>query len=59
MTSITRLVLATFVTSALAGCVEEGKYPLTGKECAPDDPVLSMDAGDCSAAPAGNVSGGF
>ena len=31
----------------LASCAEEGRYPLSGEECSPNDPVLTMDAPDC------------
>jgi len=32
---------------ALAGCAEQERYPVTGIECGPDDPVLDMDAPGC------------
>ncbi len=47
------------VAVILSGCTQEGKYPLSGEECKEDDPVLSLDAGDCAAAPAGSLSGGL
>ena len=31
----------------LANCAPEGRYPLSGEECGPDDPVLTLDANDC------------
>jgi len=37
----------------LAACTEPGRYPLTGAACDPGDPVLTLDAGDCAAAPTG------
>jgi hypothetical protein len=33
----------------LASCAREGTYPLSGEECGPDDPVLTLDAADCMA----------
>lgn len=32
---------------ALAGCAGPGRYPITGAECGPDDPVLDMDVPNC------------
>lgn len=32
----------------LANCAPEGRYPLSGEECGPNDPVLSLDAADCT-----------
>lgn len=40
---MTFLCMAVFLT----GCVE-GKYPLSGKDCSPEDPVLELDAKDCT-----------
>lgn len=34
----------------LAGCAQEDRYPITGEECGPNDPVLSLDASDCQIA---------
>lgn len=31
----------------LAGCSEEGYYPVSGEECGPSDPVQTLDASDC------------
>ncbi len=39
------------LTLALLGCAEPGRYPVSGQECAPTDPVLDMDTADCSAIP--------
>lgn len=51
---MTRSGLLAFLAAALlAACAEEGTYPLSGESCAPDDPVIGMDAGDCAALPAG------
>jgi len=40
---ITFLSMAVFLT----GCAE-GKYPFSGKDCSPEDPVLELDAKDCT-----------
>jgi len=39
-----------FAILLLAACAEEGRYPVSGEECGPDDPVLSLDASDCTIA---------
>jgi hypothetical protein len=31
----------------IAGCAQEGYYPISGEECGPNDPVLTLDAADC------------
>jgi hypothetical protein len=38
------------MTLGLTGCVE-GKYPISGETCGPDDPVLKLDANDCVVPP--------
>ena len=38
------LIAILFVIS----CAEEGRYPVSGEECGPDDPVLTLDAADCA-----------
>ena len=57
--SLRRLIAGFGIAVVLSGCTAEGKYPLTGKDCDPEDPVLSMDAGDCAAGTAGSLSGSF
>lgn len=32
----------------LLGCVESGQYPVSGEECTASDPVLDLDATDCT-----------
>ena len=32
----------------IASCAQEGHYPVSGDECGPDDPVLTLDAADCT-----------
>ena len=47
------LALATLAAALLlAACTEPGRYPVSGEECGPDDPVKSLDASDCLVAPA-------
>lgn len=37
-----------FALLFIASCADEGRYPLSGQECGRDDPVLSLDAADCT-----------
>ncbi len=37
-----------FALFFIASCAEEGRYPVTGDECGPNDPVLTLDAADCT-----------
>ncbi|MGB8812621.1 MAG: hypothetical protein WCC57_05495 [Paracoccaceae bacterium] len=37
---------------AVAGCADPGRYPVSGEECGPNDPVLDMSAPDCGTVPA-------
>lgn len=32
----------------LASCAQEGRYPVSGDECGPNDPVLTLDTNDCT-----------
>lgn len=42
---------------SLAACEDDNKYPISGEDCGPDDPVQTLDASDCaSAAP---IASGF
>ena len=38
------VLLALCSTAFLAACVKEETYPVSGEECAPDDPVQGIDA---------------
>lgn len=31
----------------LVSCADTERYPVSGEECGPNDPVLSLDANDC------------
>ena len=35
---------------AVSGCAENA-YPISGETCGPDDPVQTLDAGDCTVLP--------
>ena len=41
------LLLMFVVLLGAAGCTDPGRYPISGEECKPDDPVLDLDANDC------------
>ena len=41
-------ILAVLAVLLVAACTEDGTYPVTGKECSEDDPVLELDAADCT-----------
>jgi hypothetical protein len=41
-------IIAVIAAFSLQACTEEGVYPVTGEECSEDDPVLDMDAADCT-----------
>jgi hypothetical protein len=41
------LTTAFCLVLVLAGCENEGKYPISGQECDPGDPVQSMGESDC------------
>lgn len=49
--TLTRAFAAFALLLGLAACAEEGRYPLTGEECGPEDPVTGMTAPDCPPAP--------
>lgn len=41
------LISAAMMTFGLTGC-DEGRYPVSGGSCGPDDPVQKLDAKDCT-----------
>ncbi len=41
-------IISLFAMLLLASCAAEGRYPVSGEECAPGDPVLDLDAADCT-----------
>lgn len=49
MKRLLQIALA-LTTLGIAGC-DDGKYPITGETCAADDPVLKLDARDCTVPP--------
>jgi hypothetical protein len=40
--------LPLFALLSIASCASEGRYPVLGEECGPNDPVLTLDAADCA-----------
>lgn len=46
MHRLVRLSLFALILGVM-GCAE-GKYPLSDDQCGPDDPVLDLDAHDCT-----------
>lgn len=49
MKRLTVLLLALMTTGLLGACAEEGRYPVSGEECGPEDPVRDLEpvAADC------------
>ena len=49
MKRLTVLLLALMTTGMLGACAEERRYPISGEECGPDDPVKNIEpvAVDC------------
>lgn len=41
-------MMAAMAALMLAACTEDGTYPISGQECHEDDPVLDLDAADCT-----------
>ncbi|MGJ8623075.1 MAG: hypothetical protein ACSHW1_09870 [Yoonia sp.] len=39
------LLISAFV---IAACAQADRYPISGEECGPNDPVLTLDAADCT-----------
>jgi len=37
----------------LVNCAPQGRYPVSGEECGPNDPVLTLNAADCTVPIAG------
>ncbi|SPH25144.1 hypothetical protein DEA8626_04180 [Defluviimonas aquaemixtae] len=44
-------LIALSLSLLLFGCAEPGRYPISGEECAPTDPVMDLDAADCMPVP--------
>lgn len=49
MKRLLQIALAMIVLG-ISGCTD-GKYPISGESCAPDDPVKTLDAHDCTVVP--------
>jgi hypothetical protein len=41
-------LIALIGTLALAGCLQEERYPISNQECGPDDPVKELTVPDCA-----------
>jgi len=37
-----------FTLIFIASCAAQDRYPVSGEECGPNDPVLTLDAADCT-----------
>jgi hypothetical protein len=46
--------IAVLAAAALLTACEPDRYPITGQECGPDDPVRALDGSDCVSIPAGS-----
>lgn len=46
MKRLVQIVLIS-ATLGISGCAEPGKYPASGEECKPTDPVKDLSAADC------------
>ena len=44
------LMVFAFMALFLAACADEDHYPISGEDCAPEDPVQTLDANltDCA-----------
>ena len=42
-----RLAILPLALVFLTACAEAGKYPVSGEQCGPNDPVKDMTAGSC------------
>ena len=45
---IMRLLTAAVLLAALAACAETERYPISGEECSPSDPVQTLEVPECS-----------
>ncbi|MGX0877710.1 hypothetical protein ACSSV4_002403 [Roseovarius sp. MBR-154] len=52
MTTFSRLALVLFATLMLSACEDPNRYPVSGEECGPDDPVKTIDGSISSCVPA-------
>lgn len=44
---ILSLAITFMVVLFVAGCTEQGVYPISGDRCGPNDPVQNMSVPDC------------
>lgn len=52
MSMYSRLALVLFATLILSACEDPSRYPVSGEECGPDDPVKTIDGTMTSCVPA-------
>lgn len=52
MSSISRLALLLVAAALLSACEDPNRYPVTGEECGPADPVKTVDSSIASCVPA-------
>ena len=55
MTRLAKLLFPILAILALAACEGPDRYPVSGEECNPDDPVQDLDAADCAIPNLGGV----
>lgn len=48
-----RIIAAAAVFAMLSACTDADRYPVSGEECAPGDPVQEVDATYCAPASTG------
>lgn len=52
MSRLTMMLFALCAAAFLSGCEGPDKYPISGEDCGPDDPVKELDASIADCAPA-------
>ncbi|MEI4232250.1 hypothetical protein [Roseovarius sp. D22-M7] len=52
MASIVKLASVLGTVLLVAGCATPDRYPVSGEECGPEDPVRTMDTGATDCVPA-------
>ncbi|SEP27050.1 hypothetical protein SAMN04490248_1633 [Salinihabitans flavidus] len=51
MSMYARMALVLFATLFLSACEDPNRYPVSGEECSPDDPVKTIDGTITSCVP--------
>lgn len=44
----TMIAMALAALAVLTACEDTGLYPVSNEQCGPSDPVLDLDAADCT-----------